>query len=283
MTAALALAGLALLAALLYWQLILAEGAYLGRRVVALLYDLSARAYDRIKQFDPHYEAWFLGMPLSRALAPLPDPLVLDVATGTGRLARALFADTGFRGRLIGLDYARRMLAEARRTLRPWADRITLIWEDAARLPFDEATFDAVACLEALEFMPDPDAVLREMVRVLRPGGVLLVTNRIGSGARWMPGRTCPTEVFLDKLRALPLEMIRAQPWQEDYDLVWARKQGIGGPTGLRPLEAILRCPRCGGPMRAERDAVHRPRAFVCAGGHRMPVADDGILESVRV
>ncbi|HRT31549.1 MAG TPA: hypothetical protein P5211_03945, partial [Anaerolineae bacterium] len=94
-------AGLAVLAALLYWQLIIAEGAYLGRRMVVLLYNLSARAYDRIKQYDPGYEQWFLGLPLSRAMQLHPDPLLLDVAAGTGRLARTLFRQAGFHGRMI--------------------------------------------------------------------------------------------------------------------------------------------------------------------------------------
>ena len=82
--------------------------------------------------------------------------------------------------------------------------------------------------------MPDPDHVLREMVRVLRPGGILLTTNRIGKDARWLPGRTNTSEAFEAKLHALPLEMVRTKLWQEDYDLVSAVKAGARGPVGMR-------------------------------------------------
>jgi len=53
---------------------------------VILLYDWSARVYERIKRYDSGDEQWFLGLPLAEALQWLPSPLVLDVATGTGRL-----------------------------------------------------------------------------------------------------------------------------------------------------------------------------------------------------
>jgi ubiquinone/menaquinone biosynthesis C-methylase UbiE len=264
------------LIALLYWQLILAEGAYLGRRVVVLLYDWSARVYDRIKGYNPGYEQWFLGLPLSQALADYPDPLILDVATGTARLARTLFQQNGFRGRLIGLDLSRRMLQQAARATGLWANRITLIRQDASQLPFPDATFDAVVCLEALEFMPDPDQVLREMVRVLRPGGVFLITNRIGKDARWLPGRTYKPEAFEAKLHTLPLEMVHTKLWQEDYDLISAVKVGARGPVAPRRLEEILRCPRCRQPVQ-RRDA-----AFHCENGHTIPITAEGILDMAR-
>lgn len=264
------------LIAFLYWQLILAEGAYMGRRIVILLYDWSAHVYDRIKGYNPGYEQWFLGLPLSQALADHPNPLILDVATGTARLARTLFQQNGFRGRLIGLDLSRKMLQQATQETEAWANRITLICQDAGQLPFPDATFDAVVCLEALEFMPDPDQVLREMARVLCPGGVFLITNRIGKDARWLPGRTYKPEAFEAKLHALPLEMVRTKLWQEDYDLISAVKVGARGPVGMRRLEEILRCPRCGQPVQ-RTDA-----AFRCENNHLIAITAEGILDMTR-
>ncbi|HOU14572.1 MAG TPA: class I SAM-dependent methyltransferase [Anaerolineae bacterium] len=268
--------GLVVIAALLYWQLILAEGAYLGRRVVILLYDWSARVYDRIKGFNPGYEQWFLGLPLTQALADFPDPLILDVATGTARLARTLFQQNNFRGRLIGVDLSRKMLQQAAQATEAWATRITFICQDAGQLPFPDETFDAVACLEALEFMPDPAQVLREMVRVLRPGGIFLITNRIGADARWLPGRTYKPETFEARLRALPLEMVRTKLWQEDYDLISAVKVGARIPSAARRLEEILRCPTCQGALQRDGDAFH------CENRHTFPITSDGIIQMAR-
>lgn len=269
------LIGIILLAALLYWQLVIAEGSYLGPRVVARLYDWSAPAYERIKGFDPEMEQWFLGLPLAMALERIPAPLVLDVGTGTGRLPRALCFQSRFQGHVVGVDLSRRMLAFAAHLTRPYADRVVFIWQDARDLPFPDNTFDAVTGLEMLEFTPNPRAVLREMVRVLRPGGVLLVTNRVGRDARFLPGRAFPRRSFTTLLSELPLENIQTQYWQVDYDLVWARKTGrpVGG--GIRPLAEVLCCPDCG-----QRGMKEAERAYRCARcGQVYPVAPDGVVE----
>jgi len=269
--------GLLLLGLLVYWQLVIAEGAYLGPGIVTLLYDWSARIYERIKQYDSGDEQWFLGLPLARALELIPAPLVLDVATGTGRLPRALLRQPPFEGRVIGLDLSRRMLREAVRKTTQFEDRLTYIWQDARCLPFDDNTFDAVTCLEALEFTPRPREVLAELVRVLRPGGVLLTTNRVGRDARFLPGRVFPRDQFEQVLRELPLEQIRVRPWQQDYDLAWAIKVGEPQGGGVRPLPVIMRCPACEKRLEREGRAVH------CAGcGRVYPIAKDGVIEMAR-
>jgi ubiquinone/menaquinone biosynthesis C-methylase UbiE len=262
---------------LAYWQLVIAEGTHLGPGIVTLLYDWSAKAYERIKQYDTGDEQWFLGLPLARALELIPAPLVLDVATGTGRLPRALMRQPPFEGRVIGLDLSRRMLAEAVERTAQFIDRLTYIWQDARYLPFDADTFDAVTCLEALEFTPNPREVLAELVRVLRPGGVLLVTNRIGRDAKLLPGRVFPREAFDQVLAEFPLEDIKVRPWQMDYDLAWAIKTGTPRGGGIRPLPEILRCPACGAHVERTADA------FNCTGCRRIyPVATDGVIEMAR-
>ena len=272
-----ATAGLVLIGLLLYWQLIIAEGAYLGPWVVTLLYDLTAHVYERIKQYRPSDEEAFLGQPLTRALELLPAPLVLDVATGTGRLPRAVLRQSSFSGRIIGVDLSRRMLREAARRTAQFSDRLTLIWQDARNLPFQDGTFDAVTCLEALEFTPSPQAILAELIRVLRPGGVLVVTNRIGREARLMPGRTFSHPEFEGLLRGFPLDNVRVRPWQMDYDLAWAIKSGVPMGGGIRPLPAIMRCPTCHGWLsRADQ-------AFLCKECTRAyPIAEDGVIEATR-
>jgi|YNPBryBLVA2012_1023415.scaffolds.fasta_scaffold04603_2 SAM-dependent methyltransferase len=260
---------------LAYWQFVVAEGTYLGPRVVTLLYDWAAGAYERIKRFDPGDEQWFLGLPLAMALETVPSPFVLDVGTGTGRLPRALLFQPHFQGRVVGLDLSRRMLAEAARRISPYPGQVDLIWQDARRLPFVDDTFDAVTCLEVLEFTPDPRGVLREMVRVLRPGGVLLTSNRVGPDAPFLPGRAFRRPALESFLRTLPLEQVRIQRWQVDYDLVWAVKQGAPRGGGVRPLADVLRCPVC----RHDGLSLYEGHYRCPDCGRAYPVAADMVIE----
>jgi ubiquinone/menaquinone biosynthesis C-methylase UbiE len=218
-----ALIGLVVLVgAAAWWLLITTEGVYLGRRVVVWLYDVYAARYDRIKQFDPTWEAETLSTPLIAALTDVPCPLILDVATGTGRLPALLYADSGFAGRVVGLDASRRMLRQAAGKLA--GTSAVLIRAEAGALPFPDAAFDAVTCLEALEFMPDANCALAEMVRVARPGAVILITNR--RGRVWdMPGRLRSRAAMVHTLRdRFGLENVTPLTWQVDYDLIWAWK-----------------------------------------------------------
>lgn len=225
------------LAALFYWQFIVAEGTYLGPRTVAWTYDLIARRYDAIKRFNPRDESWFVAAPLLQRLAGIEQPLVLDVATGTGRLPVALLRDQ-FRGHVVGLDLSLGMLRQARSRLRAYGGQCSLVRQDAGRLPFDDAVFDAVVSLESLEFMPRPLDVLAEMVRVLTPGGVLMLTNRVGYEARLLPGRAIPRPAFKQALVEHGLQQVEVRPWQVNYDLALAHKPEVPRPSAtLRPPE----------------------------------------------
>jgi ubiquinone/menaquinone biosynthesis C-methylase UbiE len=209
----------------LYWALWVTEGAYLGRRVVALIYDWTPGYYDRIKEITWIRDDECLAEPMLARLEGVSNPLILDVGTGTGRFPLAMLGQKRFRGRVWGVDLSIGMLRRARERLEPFGQRCTLIWEDADVLPFKDETFDAVACLETLEFTPDPLHTLSELMRVLRPGGVLLMTNRIGR-ARWFPGRTYDDETLIDLLCDYPLSKLEIHSWNTFYDQVWLRKHG---------------------------------------------------------
>jgi ubiquinone/menaquinone biosynthesis C-methylase UbiE len=94
---------------------------------------------------------------------------LLDVGCGTGHHLRALRA-RGFEA--AGVDGSAAMLDEARRN-NPGAD---FRQSDVEKLPFEAASFDYALCIEVLRYLPDPRPCLREMRRVLRPGGVCLAT-----------------------------------------------------------------------------------------------------------
>jgi ubiquinone/menaquinone biosynthesis C-methylase UbiE len=197
----------------------------LGARVVVALYDRFAPRYDRAKHFDPQVETDTLALPLTLALAAVAGPRVLDVAGGTSRLARTLLPQIAFDGDVTTLDLSAAMLRQGRPHLAAWPERTACVQAPAGALPFAAETFEAVTCLEALEFLPDARAALAECLRVLRPGGVLVVTNRIGLDARLMPGKTFSRAAFARLLRDLPLEAVQVLPWQVEYDLAWAWKR----------------------------------------------------------
>ena len=95
-----------------------------------------------------------------------PGMRVLDLATGVGAMAHRLIA--AFPGiSLVGIDLSDQQLAAAHAN----HPEIPIARADATRMPFADATFDRIHCSWLLEHVPDPVAVLREVRRVLKPGG----------------------------------------------------------------------------------------------------------------
>src|SRR5919112_2683294 len=101
-------------------------------------------------------------------LAPHPDDSVIDVACGTGIVARVARERLGTAARIVGVDVAPAMLAVAR-AVEPAID-----WREgnATSLPVSATEqFTILTCHQGLQFMPDKPAAIREMRRVLAPGG----------------------------------------------------------------------------------------------------------------
>lgn len=219
----------ALLGALAAWELWICEGAHLGRRFVVWLYDLTATRYERIKQFDRDWERHFLGEPIARALLSLRGARILDVGAGTGRAARALLSSPAFDGALINVEPSEDMARVGRGLVGHGPASWVRAW--AVPLPFPPSAFDMVMCLEVLEFTSRPEATLRELVRVLRPGGWLLVTNRVDWQAPLIFGRTWAKEVFPAVLTRTGLQDVQVYPWQKTYDLAWAQKSWPAEPS----------------------------------------------------
>jgi len=224
---------LVLVALVIYWLFFLTEGAYLGERVVVWLYDLYASRYDTIKEWDVQDEIAYLARPFAAQVEEKRrPPLILDVAAGSGRLTLAvrlsgLLPDA----RWVLLDASQRMLEQARQRLGQ-DDRLHYIRHTAQQLPFEDALFDVVSCLEALEFLPDREAALDELVRVLRPGGLLFITNRTGTQSVFMPGRVWTQSQVFQQLKARDLRNISIRPFLVDYEWVTAVKRGRFQPPG---------------------------------------------------
>jgi ubiquinone/menaquinone biosynthesis C-methylase UbiE len=117
------------------------------------------------------------------AASPRTGERVLDVACGTGVVARLAAERVGAGGRVVGLDLNPGMLAVARAIASP----IPIDWREgsAVALPFEEGAFDLVLCQQGLQFFPDRPAALRETHRVLALGG------RLGL-ATWRPMQHAP-------------------------------------------------------------------------------------------
>ena len=100
-----------------------------------------------------------------------PDDTVLDVATGTAAVAIELVRRTGCS--VVGLDQSPEMLAEARTRVAAagLADRIELVEGTADDLPFEDASFDGLTFTYLLRYVDEPARTLRELARVVRPGG----------------------------------------------------------------------------------------------------------------
>jgi len=206
-----------------YWLVYTTEGTYLGSGIVTLLYDWTARRYDKIKDLHFVDEARYLAIPLVETLGAFSRARVLDVATGTGRLPIALGRQYDFAGTVTGIDRSYRMLAEAHKAIEE-LDGISLLRGDAHRLPFADESFDCVTCLEAVEFMSDPRRALCEMMRVLVPGGVMMVSNRVGAEASLFPARITGRGQLERVLAEMGMKDVSMRRWQVHYDLVFAIK-----------------------------------------------------------
>jgi SAM-dependent methyltransferase len=152
------------------------------------------------------------------------------------------------------------MLLHAQAKLGSHSGRYALLMRDAQDLPFPSDTFDAVSCLEALEFMPSPSRVLSEMARVLRPGGVFVVTNRVNWERKLMPGKAFTDDEIRALVRNVGLIDVEIRPWQVYYDLIWARKPGAPSRlgNGTQDLSKHLCCPQCENtPLKRNLDRLH--------------------------
>jgi SAM-dependent methyltransferase len=138
------------------------------------------------KQFGAHAAAFAVSAVHARGadLALLPElagltghETVLDVATATGNTAFALAPHAA---RVVGLDLTPEMLDEARRQAAARAiSNVDFVLGDAEQMPFQDATFDVVACRIAAHHFSDVPRFCRESYRVLKPGGRFLLVDNV--------------------------------------------------------------------------------------------------------
>jgi len=142
--------------------------ARLQRRTQRYGWDLAVEPYAQ------HWHALLAGVQaeLLAQAAPQPGEQVLDVACGTGVVSLAMAAAVGPGGRVLGIDLSAGMVASAEaRAQAAGVSQARFARMDAEALTLPAASFDLVVCALGLMYVPDADAALREVQRVLRPGG----------------------------------------------------------------------------------------------------------------
>jgi demethylmenaquinone methyltransferase / 2-methoxy-6-polyprenyl-1,4-benzoquinol methylase len=162
-----------------------ADASPTKRRAIELFRGLPQR-YDQLSAALSFWQDPRWRRALVDAIAPVAGERILDVATGTGMVAAELLARADCT--VVGLDQSAEMLAGARARFAggPDAARIELIEGQAERLPFADGTFDALTFTYLLRYVDDPPATMRELARVIRPGG------RVASLEFGVPPRMVP-------------------------------------------------------------------------------------------
>jgi demethylmenaquinone methyltransferase/2-methoxy-6-polyprenyl-1,4-benzoquinol methylase len=172
---------------------------------------------------------------------------VLDVATGTGLVAELLFR-AGHP--VTGLDQSPEMLAVARAR---FDGRVELVEASADALPFADERFDHLTFTYLLRYVDDPDAVLRELVRVVRPGGTMAMLEFAVPRGIWRPLWELYVRV------GLPLAGRVISPgWQEVGRFLGPSIRGFWQQTHEPELVALWRA--------AGIDGVHAKRLSVGGG-----------------
>ena len=105
---------------------------------------------------------------------------ILDVGCGGGRTIHTLAA-TATEGKVYGIDHSDESVAVSRRTNREWISegRVDIRSGSVSSLPFPDGTFDLITAIETLYYWPDPAAAMRDLLRVLKPGGRLVVIAEV--------------------------------------------------------------------------------------------------------
>jgi ubiquinone/menaquinone biosynthesis C-methylase UbiE len=163
-------------------------GVVVGAAVVARMVDFKGwilsqaavphgRSGRVVAKTMPMFHSLFYG-PAAERLELRRDDILLDVACGSGALLDRYAGDAQH---VAGIDLSDIQIDLARRRLH---DRIAdgsaeIVVGDAAHLPWEDGTFTAASCVGSLDYFADPDAAVKEIHRVLRPGGRVVLTYGI--------------------------------------------------------------------------------------------------------
>lgn len=138
-------------------------------------FNLQAKDYDNSKasQFVRQCYPYVLNI-----LVPIQFNNILDIGCGTGTVLNMIL-DEKPQVKAYGLDLSEAMLEVAKDRL---PKRVELIWGEAEALPYDNKTFDIVLMVGSLNYSTAPEQAIREAYRVVKPGGKLIICDKMVSG-----------------------------------------------------------------------------------------------------
>jgi len=200
------------------------------REALELFEGLPSR-YDRLSAALSFWQDPRWRRALVDEVGPRKDDRVLDVATGTGMVAAEL------RGRadceVVGIDQSAEMLAAARSRFANHGARVELVKGQAEELPFADESFDALTFTYLLRYVDDPPATLRELARVVKPGG------KVASLEFGVPPSRVPREAwrFYTAIGLPTLGRIASREWAEVGRFLGP---SIRGFYEQHPLERIV-------------------------------------------
>jgi phosphatidylethanolamine/phosphatidyl-N-methylethanolamine N-methyltransferase len=223
-----------------------------------------AKAYARWARFAPIYNLVFgpvlsQGRKDSIAAAERVGGRILEVGIGTG----ISLTEYSGKHRVVGIDYSEPMIRKAQeRVVERKLDHVeALAVMDGTRLAFADESFDAVLAQYVITTVPDPEATLDEIVRVIRPGGEIILVNHLGA----------ETGLRRDFERSFA-PMARKLGWQPEFS--WARLEQWADGNGKvclierKPMPpfghfSLIRFGRT-------RTLTHLPEAAMAGAGIRM-------------
>lgn len=210
------------------------DGRYFGKKLAYLIYNqlgplIMVSSRDKRKWIS-----------LINKLELSGDIRVLDVGTAMGGLPNAIASHPDFYGEAVGIDWSPKMIRVAQRRAEKsgFGDRVAFQIVDVRHgLPFGDGQFDVVFCIGLMETLSNPETVIRELKRVLKDDGVLVVSVYHGWSS-W--GYSLPYGWYLRNLATLGLDEVERMSYRKRHDLIVARERPViralsGSPHGFSP------------------------------------------------
>ena len=201
---------------LIFTFILFTDGRYFGKRIMHWVYDnIGSQIFDSRSEAD-RWES------LAKQLQITGQENIIDIGTATGDLPLTLAALLNPAGKIMGIDWSVKMIANAqdKAKKRGLADRTAFIIGDVRQnLPFQTAYFDVVICFGVLETLSQPEEVLRELRRILKPNGKMALSLYRG----WS-GQAVALDLnwYKSALKQVGMEQVQVVECRQNQDVVIA-------------------------------------------------------------